>query len=57
METMLRTGIEHCPKTLGSSNVVNDLRKNCQDRLNIPDEFLQTCLVNSAGNEIMNKIR
>lgn len=57
METMLRTGVEQCPKTLGNQNVINDLRKNCQERLHITDEFLHTCIMNNAGGEIMNKIR
>lgn len=56
METMLKTGIEQCPKTLGNQNVVSELRKNCEERLHISDEFLQTCIVNCAGGEIMNKI-
>lgn len=57
METMLRTGIEQCPKTLGIQNVITDLRKSCVDRLAIPDDFLHTCILNNAGSEIMNKIR
>ncbi|XP_031620419.1 F-actin-uncapping protein LRRC16A isoform X2 [Contarinia nasturtii] len=56
METMLRTGVEQCPKTLGNQSVINDLRKNCQERLNITDEFLHTCIMSNAGGEIMNKI-
>lgn len=57
LETMLRTGIEQCPKTLGNQTVLTDLRKNCQDRLNISDDFLHTCILNNAGSEIMNKVR
>lgn len=57
METMLRTGIEQCPKTLGNQVVIAELRKGCEERLIISEEFLQYCLVNSAGGEIMNRIR
>uniref|UniRef100_A0AAG5D3H5 CARMIL C-terminal domain-containing protein n=1 Tax=Anopheles atroparvus TaxID=41427 RepID=A0AAG5D3H5_ANOAO len=56
METMLRTGIEQCPKTLGSQVVLTELRKGCEERLTISEEFLQSCLVNSAGGEVMNRI-
>ncbi|XP_058833683.1 F-actin-uncapping protein LRRC16A isoform X4 [Topomyia yanbarensis] len=56
METMLRTGIEQCPKTLGNQTVIAELRKGCEERLVISDEFLQNCLVNSAGSEIINRI-
>ncbi|XP_049292741.1 F-actin-uncapping protein LRRC16A isoform X2 [Anopheles funestus] len=56
METMLRTGIEQCPKTLGSQVVLTELRKGCAERLTISEEFLQSCLVNSAGGEVMNRI-
>lgn len=57
METMLRTGVDQCPKTLGNQTVINDLRKACKERLTITDEFLHTCIMNNAGGEIMNKIR
>jgi hypothetical protein len=57
METMLKTGIEQCPKTLGNLTVISELRKSCEERLHINDEFLQTCIVSCAGGEIMNKIR
>lgn len=57
METMLRTGVDQCPKSLGNQNVINELRKNCLERLNVSEEFLTSCIVNSAGSEIMNKIR
>ncbi|XP_055687303.1 F-actin-uncapping protein LRRC16A isoform X3 [Lutzomyia longipalpis] len=56
METMLRTGVDQCPKSLGNQNVINELRKNCLERLNVSEEFLTNCIVNSAGSEIMNKI-
>lgn len=57
METMLKTGIEQCPKTLGNQSIINELRKNCEERAHISDEFLQNCIVSCAGGEIMNKIR
>ncbi|XP_055602559.1 F-actin-uncapping protein LRRC16A isoform X2 [Uranotaenia lowii] len=56
METMLQTGIEQCPKTLGNQTILLELRKGCEERLVISEEFLQNCLVNSAGGEIMNRI-
>lgn len=57
METMLRTGLEQCPKALGTQAVINELRKVCMERLVLPEEFLNACIVNSAGSEILNKIR
>lgn len=57
METMLRTGLEQCPKALGTQTVINELRKVCNERLVLPEDFMNTCIVNSAGSEIMNKIR
>ncbi|CRK88349.1 CLUMA_CG002127, isoform A [Clunio marinus] len=56
METMLKTGVEQCPKTLGNQTVISDLRKTCEERLIISDDFLQACIVNCAGGEVMNKI-
>lgn len=57
METMLRTGIEQCPITLGNQMVITELRKGCEEKFVISEEFLQNCLVNNAGGEIMNRIR
>lgn len=54
---MLRTGLEQCPKALGTQTVINELRKVCNERLVLPEEFLNSCIVNSAGSEVMNKIR
>lgn len=57
METMLRTGLEQCPKALGTQTVINELRKVCNERLVLPEEFLNAAIVNAAGGEVMNKIR
>lgn len=57
LETMIRTGVEQCPKTLGNQVVIQDLRKVLGERLIIPEDFLQNCLLNNAGSEIMNKVR
>lgn len=57
METMLKTGVEQCPKTLGNQSVINELRKNCEERLQISDDFLANCVINCACGEIMNKVR
>lgn len=56
LETMIRTAVEQCPKTLGNQIVVQDLRKVLGERLLIPEDFLQNCLLNNAGSEIMNKV-
>ncbi|XP_036330529.1 F-actin-uncapping protein LRRC16A isoform X1 [Rhagoletis pomonella] len=56
LETMLRTAVEQCPKTLGSQMVVQDLRKALSERLQMPEDFVQSCLLNNAGSEIMNKV-
>ncbi|XP_073848099.1 capping protein regulator and myosin 1 linker 1 leucine rich repeat protein isoform X5 [Musca autumnalis] len=56
LETMIRTGVEQCPKTLGNQTVIQDLRKILSERLVIPEGFLQQCLLNNAGSEIMNKV-
>ncbi|TMW54553.1 hypothetical protein DOY81_000347 [Sarcophaga bullata] len=55
LETMIRTGVEQCPKTLGNQVVIQDLRKVLGERLTVPEDFLQNCLLNNAGSEIMNK--
>lgn len=57
MESMLQSGVEQCPQTLGLQNVVSDLRQKCRERLTVPEEFLKTCLLQNAGSEVMNKLR
>lgn len=57
LQTMIQNGMEQCPKTLGNPNVIAKLRKTCIERLTIPAEFYQTCILNNAGSEIMMKIR
>lgn len=57
VETMIRTGVEQCPKTLGNPSIISELRVSCNDRLNISEEFLQSCIMQTAGSEIMNKIK
>ncbi|XP_063699418.1 F-actin-uncapping protein LRRC16A isoform X2 [Culicoides brevitarsis] len=56
LETMIRTGVEQCPKTLGNPTTIAELRTSCNDRLNISDEFLQACVIQTAGSEIINKV-
>lgn len=54
---MLRTGVEQCPKTLGNSTVIAELRKACEERLVITDEFIKQSVSSGNGGEIMNKIK
>uniref|UniRef100_A0A336K1P9 CSON012992 protein n=1 Tax=Culicoides sonorensis TaxID=179676 RepID=A0A336K1P9_CULSO len=56
LETMIRTGVEQCPKTLGNPSIISELRSSCNDRLTVSEEFLQSCLIQTAGSEIINKI-
>lgn len=57
LDSMLRTGIEQCPKALDNQIVMDDLRKMLKERLSIPQEFLKMCLLNNAGSEIINRIK
>lgn len=57
MESMLQSGVEQCPQTLGLQSVLIDLRQKCRERLTISDEFLKSCLIQNAGSEVMNKLR
>jgi leucine-rich repeat-containing protein 16 len=54
---MLKTAIEECPKIFGNQNIVEELRKSCEERAQISDDFLQMCVVNYAGGEMMTKIK
>lgn len=57
MENMIRTGVEQCPKTLGNPTIISELRSTCAERcITVSEEFLQLCVMQTAGSEIMNKI-
>lgn len=57
MENMIRTGVEQCPKSLGNPTIISELRSTCTERYQtIADDFLQLCVMQTAGSEIMNKI-
>lgn len=57
MDTLLKTGVDQCPKILGNQIAITELRKNCQDRVYVSNELIHRCIVNRAGAEITNKIR
>lgn len=50
---LLKNDEEQFPK---SPAVVGELRKNCEDRSRICDEFIHNCVVNCAVREIMNRV-
>ncbi|XP_038121444.1 F-actin-uncapping protein LRRC16A isoform X2 [Culex quinquefasciatus] len=53
METMLRTGVDQCPLTLANQIVLAELRKSCEEKLKISEDFLQNSLSNNSSGEIM----
>lgn len=56
METMLRKSIEQCPQTLTNQTVLTELRKSCEEKLKIAEDFLQNGLVNYSSAEIMSGV-
>lgn len=57
METMLRTGVDQCPLTLANQIVLAELRKSCEEKLKISEDFLQNSLSNNSSGEIMFGVR
>ena len=50
-------GAEKCPKIFSNQNIMQELKKSCEEKLvTLSDDYLHLLIVNSAGSEIMNKI-
>uniref|UniRef100_A0A1Y1LRL6 CARMIL pleckstrin homology domain-containing protein n=1 Tax=Photinus pyralis TaxID=7054 RepID=A0A1Y1LRL6_PHOPY len=56
-EIMLKTCKDLCPYVLRDNPVIQDIRKDCKSKNEIPLEFVATTIKQQAGLDIMAKIR
>lgn len=55
-EKMLKVCKEQCPYVLRDSTVVQEIKKECKNKKQIPLEFVTTCIKQQAGIDIMHRI-
>ncbi|KAJ8919981.1 hypothetical protein NQ315_006511 [Exocentrus adspersus] len=56
-EKMLKCCKEQCPYVLHDEQTVQDIKKECKKKKQIPLDFVTTCIKQQAGTDIMNRTR
>lgn len=54
---MLKCVEEECPHIVSYDDVTNDIRKACGEKIYLPSEFVESCIMDQAGTDIMNKTK
>lgn len=54
---MLKCAGDDCPQVLTSGRVAEDIRKVCRDKSFVPADFVETCILEQAGTEVMNRVK
>ncbi|XP_075224401.1 capping protein regulator and myosin 1 linker 1 leucine rich repeat protein [Lycorma delicatula] len=56
VENMIKCAEEQCPTVFSEDRVQDEVRKMCREKSNLEHDFVQSCIVEQAGTNIMNKI-
>lgn len=54
---MLKSCKELCPYVLRDNPVIQDIKKECRNKNQLPIDFLTATIKQQAGSEIMTKIK
>lgn len=54
---MMKCAHEQCPNVLTDEHVQCEIRKTCREKSYISLEFVQSCILEQAGTDIMNKVK
>jgi hypothetical protein len=54
---MLKCCKEQCPYILHDEQTVQEIKKGCKNKKQIPLDFVTTCIKQQAGVDIMNRVR
>lgn len=57
LESMLKCVQEECPHVLNCEHVADDIRKACREKSYLPLEFVESCIMDQAGTDIMNRVK
>jgi hypothetical protein len=56
-DKMLKCCKEQCPYILHDEQTVQEIKKGCKNKKQIPLDFVTTCIKQQAGVDIMNRVR
>lgn len=57
MEAMMRCANEQCPTVLAEERVQTEIRKTCREKNQLAPDFIQTCVMEQAGTDIINRVK
>lgn len=57
VEKMLKTCKEQCPYVLRDEHTVQEIKKECKKKKQIPLDYVTSCVRHQAGVDIMNRLR
>lgn len=55
-EKMLKSARELCPYVLNDNHAIQDIKRDCKNKKQIPLDFVTNCIKHQAGTDIMNKL-
>lgn len=55
-DKMLKCSKEQCPNVLHDSHTIQEIKKECKSKRQIPLDFITSCIKQQAGIDIMNRI-
>lgn len=57
METIIKSAEEECPTVFENEKFLNEIRSKVRKKNNLEPEFVDSCIVDQAGTQVMNKIK
>lgn len=54
---MLKCVEDECPHVLSYEHVADDIRKACREKSFLPLEFVESCIMDQAGTDIVNRVK
>lgn len=56
-DKMLKCCKDQCPYVLHDETTIQHIKKECQEKKQIPMDFINNCIKEQAGIDIMNRVR
>lgn len=57
METIIKSAEEECPTVFENEKFQNEIRSMARMKNYLEPEFVQSCVVEQAGTQVMNKVK
>jgi len=57
LDSMLKCAEDECPQLLASDKVSDDIRRACREKIVLPLDFVETCVMDQAGTDIINRVK